>query len=280
MPKISSILLTAALALAAPGAGLSAQDGRGDPDGEARLRALDSLYSPQVSGSGAAMRFEARVIDAGTIAEEAEPPVYTYRWTNVGKEPVTVLQVTTTCGCATASFSREAVEPGEDGTVEVTYHPKGHPGSFDRRIFVYTDSSGGRPAAVLSLRGEVKPAAVPVWLYSHRMGSLCLKRTEVQFRGGVKAVERVECLNAGDRAVEVGAETALLPPYLSVRCEPQTIPAGEKADIVVTYDPGAAPARMLTVIPVILTGPDVPPSQRTLTVKFSDGRDAAQAPAQ
>ena len=46
-----------------------------------------------------------------------------------------------TCGCAAATYGRQPVRAGGEGTVTVTYHPKGHPGSFDRRIFVYTQLS-------------------------------------------------------------------------------------------------------------------------------------------
>ena len=66
----------------------------------------------------------------------------------------------------------------------------------------------------------------------------------------------------------IGVDKALLPPYLSFRCEPETIPPGGEADLVITYDPGAAPMRMLNVVPMVLTGLDLPPSQRTITVKF------------
>lgn len=131
-------------------------------------------------------------------------------------------------------------------------------------------SSGKLPAAILTLKGYVETAAVPVWQYGCRMGNLILKRDEVKFTEGQKAVERIQCMNAGDSPLTVGAETALLPPYIGFRCEPETIAPGEKADLVITYDPDACGTRLLKAVPLILTGPELPPSQRTVRVLIRD----------
>lgn len=238
----------------------------------AREKIIDSLYNPPVSGTGSVMEFDTRVIDAGELEEEGGPKEYEFRWTNTGGAPVSVLKVTTTCGCAVPSFDRNPVPPGAESSLKVTYHPKGHPGKFDRRIFVYTDLSGTSPAAVLSLKGNVRAASAPVWLYRFQMGSLYLRRTEIRFEGSVRAVERIMCMNAGPSPLTVGVETALLPPFLSFRCEPETIPPGGEADIVISYDPEVVPVRMMNYVPVILTGIDLPPSQRTIKVVFGSGR--------
>ena len=67
-------------------------------------------------------------------------------------------------------------------------------------------------------------------------------------------------------------EKDLLPPYVTVWCEPETIAPGDKADILVRYDPEASSSRMLNVVPVILTGLSLPPTQRTIKVVFSSER--------
>ena len=128
------------------------------------------------------------------------------------------------------------------------------------------------PAASLSLRGYVEPSDRPVWNYRFRMGSLCLKYKDIYLKDDRKAVERVLCMNAGDEPLTVGVDTALLPPFLEVSVEPETIPPGGEADIVVRYDPSAVPMRLLNVVPIVLTGMDVPPSQRTLRVIFRQER--------
>ena len=250
-------LISAALGLFLPGI-LHAQS--------ERERLIDSLLHPEISEAGAAMSFERTVIDAGEMPEDTVPPEYMFRWENTGKEPVTVLKVSTTCSCAVPSLEKKSVMPGEKSSLKITYHPKGHPGNFDRKIFLYTDKSGSKPAAVLGLKGKVIPKLKPLWAFSYQMGELYLKRKTVKFDAGSKGEERILCLNAGGSPVSWGVETNLLPPYMKVRFEPEVIPAGGYGDIVISYDPEGAPARMLKNIPVILTGINVPPSQRTVTV--------------
>lgn len=235
-----------------------------------REHLIDRLYNPEVQVAGKTLLFRSAVLDAGTIDEAAVPPEYEYVWTNTGDRPVTVLKVTTTCGCAVPSFDRHPVAPGDSASLKIKYHPKGHPGKFDRKIFVYTDLSGSVPAAVLSLKGYVRAAGVPVWLYRYQMGNLCMRRTSVKFNSDKKGVERIMCMNAGDVPLIIGADAGLLPPFLSLRCEPEVIPPGGEADIVVAFDPEAVPMRMLSVIPVVLTGMDLPPSQRTIRVEIID----------
>lgn len=250
-------LISAALGLFLPGI-LHAQS--------ERERLIDSLLHPEISEAGAAMSFERTVIDAGEMPEDTVPPEYMFRWENTGKEPVTVLKISTTCSCAVPSFEKKAVMPGEKSSLKITYHPKGHPGNFDRKIFLYTDKSGSKPAAVLGLKGKVIPKLKPLWAFSYQMGELYLKRKTVKFDAGSKGEERILCLNAGGSPVSWGVETNLLPPYMKVRFEPEVIPAGGYGDIVISYDPEGAPVRLLKNIPVILTGINVPPSQRTVTV--------------
>lgn len=239
---------------------------------DCRERLIDSLSNPGLSPEGRALKFDTAVMDAGTVKEDAAPREYEFFWTNAGDTPVTVVKVTTDCGCAVPSFDSVPVEPGERSSLKITYYPKGRPGNFSRRIFVYADVSGSLPAASLSLRGYVEPSDRPVWNYRFRMGSLCLKYKDIYLKDDRKAVERVLCMNAGDEPLTVGVDTALLPPFLEVSVEPETIPPGGEADIVVRYDPSAVPMRLLNVVPIVLTGMDVPPSQRTLRVIFRQER--------
>lgn len=235
-----------------------------------RMRLLDSMANPRLSETGLAMKFDNPVMEVGTIAEEAAPPQFEFSWTNAGDRPVTVLKVTTSCGCAVPEFDSRPVGPGEKSSLKITYYPKGHPGTFNRKIFVYTDLSGTTPAAALSLKGNVRPADRPVWMYRYQMGSLYLKQKEIHFTEEKRTVERIVCMNAGDRPLTPGVRKELLPPFLDFRCEPETIPPAGVADLVITYDPGAAPARLVNVVPLVLTGPDVPPSQRTIRVIFGE----------
>ena len=106
---------------------------------DCRERLIDSLSNPGLSPEGRALKFDTAVMDAGTVKEDAAPREYEFFWTNAGDTPVTVVKVTTDCGCAVPSFDSVPVEPGERSSLKITYYPKGRPGNFSRRIFVYAD---------------------------------------------------------------------------------------------------------------------------------------------
>ena len=233
---------------------------------KSRAEFIDSLANPVTDSSGASMLFDSRCIDLGTIKEDGGAVSCRFRWKNAGKDTVTVVRIVTTCACAAPSYSSLPVAPGDTSGFVVKYYPKGHPGRIGRRIMVYTDRSGVRPACILELTGRVEPAVLPTWEYPVAFGPLLLRRKEVRIDGGKPQVERIMCLNAGKEPLTVAADENLLPPGFTVWCEPETVEAGGKADLYVRFRPEHASGRLPAKIPVILTGIPLPPSQRTITV--------------
>jgi len=178
--------------------------------------------------------------------------------------------VQTTCGCAAATYGRQPVRAGGEGTVTVTYHPKGHPGSFDRRIFVYTQLSDKMPTAILHLTGTVIASERTDGDYPYAMGALRLKQQSVRLAPERLQNERIECLNTGGKAMRPRCDEHLLPPGITFRCEPATLAPGAKGDLVIGFDPAQATRRPPVQLPLILEGPDVPPSGRTLQIRFEE----------
>lgn len=231
---------------------------------------LDSLAHPATAAGAEAMRFERTQIDAGHIGEDDTPPSYTFKWHNAGTAPLVITRVQTTCGCAAATYGRQPVRAGSEGTVTVTYHPKGHPGSFDRRIFVYTQLSDKMPTAILHLTGTVIASELTDGDYPYAMGALRLKQQSVRLAPERLQSERIECLNTGGKAMRPRCDEHLLPPGITFRCEPATLAPGAKGDLVIGFDPAQATRRPPVQLPLILEGPDVPPSGRTLQIRFEE----------
>lgn len=48
----------------------------------------------------------------------------TFELKNTGQEPLVVIDISTTCGCAKATFNKQPVTPGNTQTIEVTMTPK------------------------------------------------------------------------------------------------------------------------------------------------------------
>lgn len=232
---------------------------------------LDSLAHPATAkGAAEAMRFERTLIDAGHIGEDDAPSPYTFRWHNTGGAPLVITRVQTTCGCAVAAWDKKPVAPDGEGSVTVTYHPKGHPGVFDRRIFVYTQLSDKEPTAILNLRGAVTASLRTDDDYPHAMGALRLKQRTVRFSDARREQsERIECLNAGDKPLTPLCDEGFAATGLSFACEPATLAPGAKGDLVVRFDPAKA-AQPLRRTPLLIGGPDAPPSQRMLWIEFGE----------
>ncbi len=249
-------------------ASLTAQNARPQMSLRERQALLDSLHNPRTVAGGEVMRFERTSIDAGTMGEDDAPRSHTFRWRNEGDKPLVVTQVRTTCGCAKPTYDRGPVYPDGEAELTVTYYPKGHPGAFERRIFVYTQLGDKLPTAVLSLTGRVTASESPVADYPCRMGALLLKRDVVRMSGTVVQQERIACMNGGGEPLEVKVNKALLPDYIMVTVERTPVEAGGEFDIVVDFDPARVKATLPTQLPVVLEGLDLPPSRRTLTVRF------------
>ncbi|MGN0188203.1 MAG: DUF1573 domain-containing protein [Candidatus Cryptobacteroides sp.] len=116
---------------------------------------LDSLAHPALAADSLAFDFAPAWIDAGTLTASAEPVRFEFRFRNASDRPVLIVKTATDCACLKASHGKDAVPPGEYGTVTADFYAEGHFGKFERRIFVYSASSAGRPSAVLRIRVTV-----------------------------------------------------------------------------------------------------------------------------
>ena len=59
---------------------------------------------------------------------------------NVGKQPLIINDVTTSCGCISADYSKQPVRPGDSISLQVIYKAD-HPEHFDKTITVYCNTS-------------------------------------------------------------------------------------------------------------------------------------------
>lgn len=213
---------------------------------------LDSLANPPMAEGREAMAFERTTVTAEPLEEDGGAKSYIFSWRNEGRTPLVITRVRSTCGCAVAAYDREPVAAGAKGTVTVTYHPKGHPGAFRQRIFLYTQLDDTRPTAILTLAGEVIPSTRPTYAYPHAKGSLLLKHDEVAFAASRRGVESIECLNGGDDTLRISVDTLLLPPCVRAEFVPAVLAPGGVGELTVRFDPsaGRAPRRL----PVMLRG--------------------------
>lgn len=58
---------------------------------------------------------------------------------NVGKKPLVINDVTTSCGCTSVDYPKQPVSPGDSVSLQVTYKAD-HPEHFDKTITVYCNT--------------------------------------------------------------------------------------------------------------------------------------------
>ena len=227
---------------------------------------VESVANPRLSRDSAALAFDTRHIVAEPMNEDDAPKTFVYRLTNAGKEPLVIKRLVSSCSCAAAVAVKTEIGPGESSQIRVTYNPKGHPGRFERKVFVYTEGEDD-PAAILRLSVNVSNGADMSREWPVQMGPVRLRRQEVTFSEGVKAVEKMRFVNLSGKPLTLSCEEVFLPECLSFRTDPVTVADGEEGQIVISYDPSASGYR--ETMKVILKGLGLPPSKATISVRLT-----------
>ncbi len=103
------------------------------------------------------IRFDTLAISLGTFSESDGTQTCTFAFTNVGNAPLIINQANTTCGCTVAEYTKTPVQPGERGTIEVSYNGKGkQPGHFKKTISVR--SNAVKEIVRLTIEGDMTAA--------------------------------------------------------------------------------------------------------------------------
>lgn len=228
---------------------------------------LEGISNPKLSENASSLKFESMMITAEPMSEDDGVKEFTYPFRNIGSDTLRISRIVSTCSCAQASCRDLILSPGAASQIKVSYNPKGHPGRFERRIFVYIDRDES-PAAVLRLVVNVDRGADMSGLYPISMGNIRVRRNEISFTRGEKGVEACVFMNVGEKPLQLQCETALLPPCLTFRTEPQTVAPGQEGRIIIGYDPQEGNPR--ATMPVVIKGLGVPPTQAAITVNINE----------
>ena len=103
--------------------------------------------------AGQEIFFEAANYNFGDI-EEGMDTIFTIEFKNIGEKPILVNRVRSSCGCTVPTWSKEPVEPGKKGIIQVKYNTQ-LPGSFSKRVTVY--STAANSPVTLYVKGKVLP---------------------------------------------------------------------------------------------------------------------------
>jgi len=102
--------------------------------------------------------FETDVIDYGKI-EAAADGVRVFKFKNIGKSPLVISRVQSSCGCTVPEKPEEPIMPGANGEIKVKYDTN-RQGGFSKEITVFSNAS--EPQKKLRIKGIILKAESPV----------------------------------------------------------------------------------------------------------------------
>ena len=87
---------------------------------------------------------------------EGDQLSHIFKFQNSGNGDLVISDVSTTCGCTVAGYSKDPVKPGNNGEIEIKFDTKGKSGMQSKTITVLANTI---PATkVLTISAEVLPA--------------------------------------------------------------------------------------------------------------------------
>ena len=180
------------------------------------------------------------------------PATATFQIKNDGDKPLVISNVTTSCGCTVADWTKEPIAPGATGVVTSTFDAKAL-GHFYKDIGVYCNASA-RPI-YLMLRGEVSAAPKNYTLtHPYEIGAIRLDKDAIEFddthKGDKPTMEILVANTTGDVYTPVLMH---LPPYLEAVAVPERIGRKATGKIKVTLDTDKLPKFGLTTATVYLS---------------------------
>ena len=187
------------------------------------------------------IRFDQKVHDFGDVLIAEGPVNCVFTFTNIGKLPLVIHNVISSCGCTTPEWTREPVKPGNSGSIQATFSNDQGPYPFDKTLTVYVgvgSSSLDRPV-ILRLRGVSHEQKKDLdELFTTSIGPLGLRKMQTSIGyidQGIAKSDQMQVANLSKNELVVETDTAT--PGLSVVVSPNPIPARSMARLTYTVDP-------------------------------------------
>ena len=180
------------------------------------------------------VEFDKTIHNFGDVLLSDGPQTCSFKVRNVGKTDVVIYSVVTSCGCTNVTWSKEAINPGKEGTISATYSNDEGPYPFDKTLTAYISDS--KKPVILHLRGVCHQKQLPLTeLYPIHFGPLGVRSVDVKgsnMEQGHQKSDEIQVANLSKKPVKV--EFADVSDHLSVKMSKNPVPAGEVAKIQYT----------------------------------------------
>ena len=184
-----------------------------------------------------ALKFTTQSYDFGHIREDGGEVGCIFTATNSSDKDIYISNITTSCGCTTASYSKDAIAPHASFEIAVQFNPYNRPGRIDKHIFVSCSDSA--EVITLQLKGYVQERERTVdELYPFDMGEGLRLRSNFHAFGyieqGNTAEEHIGYINTSQHSRSISIEFIEQSGLLHIDY-PTAIPAGATGDITLCY---------------------------------------------
>lgn len=202
------------------------------------------MWASVAARAGQDIEWAEMVHDFGAIDENDGPVTCRLRFVNRGDVPVAVTAARASCGCTTPRYSAAPVEPGDTGTVEVTFDPAGRPGRFDKKVRIDTsDGITGPLRSSLRVKGVVVGASNTIRSrYPVDAGPVKLRTSTAAFGEVMDTRDKacyIECYNASTDTVAPYWDS--LPPYITARSLGAKVAPGEQKTFTLRFSGAKSP---------------------------------------
>lgn len=105
------------------------------PNQQAKQATKDEVYDARIS-------FQDSLHDFGTFPTDSALQAYTFHFRNTGDSPAVLVDVSPSCRCISADYTREIIRAGESGWVKVVFDgTQSAEGYFDKSVRVRINGS-------------------------------------------------------------------------------------------------------------------------------------------
>lgn len=197
-----------------------------------------ALIAVAVTAQSPVITFEKTEHDFGKIHEENGRVSVVFNFKNEGMSPLVLSNVRASCGCTTPTWTKEPVEPGQTGSITVTYNPNGRPGRFQKTVTITSNAT--EATKKVYIKGEVIPKqAKPVNRYTVAVGEINMKGKLVDLgtikKGETKSGE-LEYTNIKETEHSVDLATNDADSYLMSQVTLPTVKTNEVGKFVFAMD--------------------------------------------
>lgn len=167
--------------------------------------------------------------------EWQKPVKVDFTITNTGDKPLVLSNVTVSCACAVADWTKAPIAPGEKGTVTATFDAK-QLGRFHKSIGIYNNATPN--LFYLHFVGEVVQKVTDFTNYDlSSIGQIMIDKTEIDFPDTHKGDQpTMEIVVVNQSSAPYEPVLMHLPPYIKMTKEPNVLQKGEKGVITLTLD--------------------------------------------